>query len=84
METKTARIPKHSVREGFQQSFGTLPTLLTLLHSEGGGNQPLNIPIFKGVRFFSLQFWNITNITNITTFRGGGVSTILWNITNIT
>ena len=41
LETKTARIPKHSVGEGFQQSFGTLPTLLTLLHPEGGGNQRL-------------------------------------------
>ena len=30
-----------TVGEGFQQSFGTLPTLLTLLHSEGGGNQRL-------------------------------------------
>ena len=39
LETKTARIPKYSVGKGFQQSFGTLPTLLTLLHSEEGNQR---------------------------------------------
>ena len=72
METKTARIPKHSVREGFQQSFGTLPTLLTLLHSEGGGNQPLNIPIFKGARFFLSNFGTLPTL--LTLLHSEGVS----------